>query len=75
MTQEEVQKYFREKAAKILTVRPGLTGIWQTSGRNLLTFDQRIQIEEEYIDRRSFILDLLIIFKTIPHLFFAKGAF
>jgi len=75
VTQEEVQKYFREKAAKILSVRPGLTGIWQTSGRNLLTFDQRIQIEEEYIDRRSFILDLLIIFKTIPHLFFAKGAF
>ncbi len=75
VTEEEVQKYFREKAKKILSVRPGLTGIWQTSGRNLLTFDERIQLEEEYIDRHSFILDLKIICKTIPHFFFAKGAF
>ncbi len=75
VTREEVRKYFRDKASKILSVRPGLTGIWQTSGRNLLTFDQRIQLEEEYVDRHSFLLDLQIIFKTIPHLFFAKGAF
>jgi exopolysaccharide production protein ExoY len=75
VTQEEVRKYFKDKAEKILSVRPGLTGIWQTSGRNLLTFDERIQLEEQYIDRQSFLLDLRIIFKTIPHLFFAKGAF
>jgi exopolysaccharide production protein ExoY len=75
VTEEEVQKYFREKADKILSVRPGLTGIWQTSGRNLLTFDQRIRLEEQYVDKQSLILDLQIIFKTIPHLFFAKDAF
>ncbi|MGH2612744.1 MAG: sugar transferase [Rhabdochlamydiaceae bacterium] len=75
VTEEEVQKYFRDKASKILSVRPGLTGIWQTSGRNFLTFDERIQLEEHYIDNQSLLLDLCIIFKTIPHLFFAKGAF
>lgn len=75
VTEEEVQKYFREKAVKILSVRPGLTGIWQTSGRNLLTFDERIMLEERYVDQQSLFLDLQIIFKTIPHLFFAKGAF
>lgn len=75
VTQEEVQKYFRDKAGKILSVRPGLTGIWQTSGRNLLTFEERIRLEELYIDRQSLLLDLRIICKTIPHLFFAKGAF
>jgi undecaprenyl-phosphate galactose phosphotransferase len=75
VTEEEVKKYYRDKADKILSVRPGLTGIWQTSGRNLLTFDERIQLEEQYIDKQSFLLDLGIIFKTIPHLFFAKGAF
>jgi exopolysaccharide production protein ExoY len=75
VTQEEVEKYFRDKAAKILSVRPGLTGIWQTSGRNLLTFDERIQMEEYYVDQQSLLLDLAIIFKTIPHLFLAKGAF
>ena len=75
VTEIEVRKYFRDKARKILSVRPGLTGIWQTSGRNLLTFDQRIQLEEQYIDKQSLLLDLRIIFKTIPHMFFAKGAF
>jgi undecaprenyl-phosphate galactose phosphotransferase len=75
VTEEEVKKYYRDKAEKILSVRPGLTGIWQTSGRNLLTFDQRIQLEEQYIDNQSFLLDLGLIFKTISHIFFARGAF
>lgn len=75
VTEEEVKKYFRNKASKILSVRPGLTGIWQTSGRNLLTFDKRVELEEQYIDKQSFLLDLGIIFKTIPRLFFSRGAF
>ncbi len=75
VTDDELAKYFGNKAEKILSVRPGLTGIWQTSGRNLLTFEERIRLEEHYVDKRSIILDLLIIFKTIPLLFFPKGAF
>jgi exopolysaccharide production protein ExoY len=75
VTEEEIQKYFGPKASKILSVRPGLTGIWQTSGRSLLTFDERIRLEESYIDRQSLTLDLTIICKTIPAMFFTKGAF
>ncbi len=75
VTEEEIQKYFGSKASKILSVRPGLTGIWQTSGRSLLTFEERIRLEESYIDRQSLTLDLRIIFKTIPAMFFTKGAF
>lgn len=75
VTEEEVQKYYGERAAKILSVRPGLTGIWQTSGRNLLTFEERTKLEESYVDQQSLTLDLRIIFKTIPMIFFAKGAF
>lgn len=75
VTEEEIQKYFGPKASKILSVRPGLTGIWQTSGRSLLTFDERIRLEESYIDRQSLTLDLRIICKTIPAMFFTKGAF
>lgn len=75
VTEEEIKKYFGDKASKILSVRPGLTGIWQTSGRNLLTFEERIKLEESYVDHQSLSLDLRIIFKTIPMLFFAKGAF
>ena len=75
VTQEEIQKYFGSKATKILSVRPGLTGIWQTSGRSLLTFEERIALEESYIDRQSLSLDLRIICKTIPAMFSSKGAF
>lgn len=74
-TQEEIEKYFRDKASKILSVRPGITGIWQTSGRSLVTFDERIRLEESYIDLKSFKLDLWIIFKTIPVVFSTKGAY
>jgi len=75
VTEEEVRVYFRDKADKILSVRPGLTGVWQISGRNLLTFDERVYLEESYIDRQSLKLDLWIILKTIFRLFFSKGAF
>ena len=75
VTDDEIAKYFGPKASKILSVRPGLTGIWQTSGRNLLTFEERVRLEEHYVDIRSISLDLRIIFKTIPMIFFPKGAF
>ncbi|MBS0649173.1 MAG: sugar transferase [Verrucomicrobia bacterium] len=75
VTEEEIAKYFGEKASKILSVRPGLTGIWQTSGRSLLTFEERIRLEESYIDQQSLFFDLRIIFKTIPMIFISRGAF
>lgn len=50
VTEEEIEKYFKEKKEKILSVRPGLTGIWQTSGRSLLTFEERVKLEESYVD-------------------------
>jgi exopolysaccharide production protein ExoY len=75
VTEEEVNKFFREKTVKILSVRPGLTGMWQTSGRNLLTFDERLAIEEIYVEKQSLLLDLAIIGKTVLQIFFAKGAF
>jgi len=75
VTEEEIKKYFGEKAKKILSVRPGLTGIWQTSGRSLLTFEERIRLEESYVDQQSLVFDLMIIFKTIPMMFISRGAF
>lgn len=71
----EVLVVIEKGRSKMFSVRPGLTGIWQTSGRSLVPFEHRIQIEEEYIEKQSFILDLLIILKTIPAMLFPKGAF
>lgn len=70
---QEVRSSLKDKAEKILSVRPGLTGIWQTSGRNKLTFLQRVSLEEAYVEKQSFALDLLLICKTIPIMLFARG--
>lgn len=49
----------------ILTIRPGITGLWQVSGRNDIPYPRRVQIDLHYVKFRNFWLDLWIIFKTI----------
>ncbi len=75
LTKKEVDEYLKEKAPKILALRPGLTSIWAISGRNELAFDQRIQLEEHYVDTRSFWLDAFLITKTFFSIFISRGAF
>ena len=72
---EEVETGLQGEAEKILSLRPGITGIWQTSGRNRLPFSQRIALDAQYVDKRSFLFDLWLICKTIPTLLFMKGAY
>lgn len=72
---QEVQEYYKEHAGKILSVRPGITGIWQVSGRNHLCMQQRIKMELAYVEKRTFWLDLYLIVKTIPVMLFSKGAY
>jgi exopolysaccharide production protein ExoY len=71
----EITRHFGHKATKILSVRPGLTGLWQISGRNDTGYAYRIKLDEQYVDSRSFYLDVKIIAKTIPRMFFSKGAY
>lgn len=73
--EREIRKHFGDKTEKILSVKPGLTCIWQTRGRNLLTFEERILLEEKYVESQSFLLDLALIAKTIPVILLSKGAF
>ena len=54
---------------KRLDVKPGLTGLWQVSGRYRLSFDQMVQLDIYYIENWSLWLDLKIILKTLPALF------
>jgi undecaprenyl-phosphate galactose phosphotransferase len=70
---EEVHNILGSKAYTILSVRPGITGLWQVSGRNAIPFSERIRLDEEYVMKRSFYLDLSLLFKTIPSVLFAKG--
>ena len=48
----------------VLSVKPGLTGPWQTSGRNQLPWDERVRLDAEYAQKQSFWYDLYIVFKT-----------
>lgn len=76
VVKEEIEKFYCVKAYKILSIRPGLTGPWQVSGRSdLNSYQKRIALDEFYIDNQSFLLDLKLIAKTIPAMLSSKGAY
>lgn len=72
---DEIRNRYLQRTDIILSAKPGITCIWQTKGRNELTFDERAVMEEEYVITQSFWLDIKIIFKTIYILLFPKGAY
>lgn len=57
-----------------LQATPGLTGLWQVSGRNELDFDERLRLDIAYLRNQSLWLDIRIIFRTIGTVFSGKGA-
>lgn len=74
---EEQQKRYpeaKEYVKVILTAKPGLTGLWQTSGRSHINFDDRVKLDAQYVLRRSIIYDIWIILKTVPAILTARGA-
>lgn len=75
VVESELAKHFGVKAGKILSIRPGLTGLWQVSGRSDTSYAKRIELDEQYVDNHSPILDLKLIFKTIPTMINTKGAY
>jgi lipopolysaccharide/colanic/teichoic acid biosynthesis glycosyltransferase len=58
-----------------LAVLPGITGLWQVSGRSMVEFDQRVRLDLEYIGRQCLWLDLQIMLRTCGQLFSGDGAF
>jgi len=65
---------YGEDFAHYSSVRPGLTGLWQTSGRSNTTYAERIQLDKHYVQTRTFRGDLWIIVKTVPAVLFSVGA-
>ncbi len=61
---DEIERY-GESIDRVLSIRPGITGLWQVSGRNDLPYAQRIRIDVSYVKLRNFWLDLHIILKTV----------
>ena len=58
-----------------LEVLPGITGLWQVSGRSDLDFDQRLHLDVEYIERQSLLFDIQILFQTVVSVFSQRGAY
>lgn len=64
IVRQELPRY-GERMDEVLAVRPGLTGLWQVSGRNNLSYRQRVLLDLRYARHRSLRMDLLIILRTI----------
>ncbi len=68
---EELKQYGKY-AEKAFSIRPGITGLWQVSGRNDIPYPRRVQIDVYYVNFRSLLMDLWIIFRTIGVIIFPK---
>ena len=67
----EVEQYMPEQM-KRLVVKPGMTGLWQISGRSRTTFDEMVTLDLTYIEHASLWNDLRILFRTIPVVLFGR---
>ncbi len=74
MSMRDVSLFDQSIQRRRFTVRPGLTCLWQVSGRSDLPFEQWLELDLHYIHHWSFALDIKILLKTVPTVLFAKGA-
>ena len=74
MSQRDVELFDRGIQRKRFSVKPGLTCIWQISGRSNLSFEKWLELDLKYIDEWDLWMDLKILFKTIPVVIKGSGA-
>ncbi|MEG3959055.1 sugar transferase [Microcoleus sp. herbarium2] len=72
LVEEELPRY-GSHINKILTIRPGITGLWQVSGRNDIPYPRRVQIDLYYANDKNLWMDMWILFKTIGVVIFPKN--
>lgn len=70
----EIERYGHWKM-NLLTVKPGITGLWQISGRSDLSYEERIRLDMQYIRNYTLWLDFLILFRTFPVVLRGEGAY
>ena len=74
IVQEELERY-GDESGLFLHIKPGLTGLWQVSGRNDIDYDSRVKLDIYYIENWSIGMDMAIILRTIPALLFRKNGY
>jgi exopolysaccharide production protein ExoY len=70
---DEVVRY-GDRAVLLMSVRPGLTGLWQISGRSNVSYETRVRLDMEYIETRTLVGDLKIIVRTVPAILSQRGS-
>jgi exopolysaccharide production protein ExoY len=74
LTRTEVTRYYGVRADELLSVKPGITGIWQTRGRSAVKFPERAAMDLELVNSLSARTYFLILLRTLPAVFRGKGA-
>lgn len=74
ITAPELDRYGSD-ASRLLRVKPGLTGLWQVSGRQELSYEERVRLDMVYIESRSLLFDTQILLKTVKCVLQRKGAY
>jgi undecaprenyl-phosphate galactose phosphotransferase len=74
VTQEEIENYYRDSAELCFSVPPGITGLWQVSGRSNTSYDYRIALDSWYVRNWNMWLDIVILLKTVSVVIKMEGA-
>lgn len=74
VTREEIEQHYREAASLCFSVPPGITGLWQVSGRNNTTYEQRVSLDIWYVRNWNLWLDIVILLKTVVVVIKREGA-
>ncbi|MGM0340149.1 sugar transferase [Enterococcus sp. AZ007] len=72
---EEELKEYGKRSATFLNMKPGITGVWQTSGRSNIGYPERVDIELSYLNNQSVSRDIIIILKTVLKVLINEGAY
>jgi exopolysaccharide production protein ExoY len=75
VTRCELDKHYGTHAADVLAARPGISGLWQVSGRNAVSYADRVRLDLEYVQAWRFVDDLMILARTVAVVVGGKGAF
>ena len=73
--QEELDKYYGEAVKEYASVKPGITGLWQVSGRSDVDYPERVAMDVEYVRTRNLWKDIVILYKTFDVVLNKKGAY
>jgi lipopolysaccharide/colanic/teichoic acid biosynthesis glycosyltransferase len=71
----EVDRYPGDLRRRRLLVRPGITGLWQVSGRSDLSWDETVRLDLEYVENWSVLLDAAVLWKTVRAVVSGRGAY